>query len=231
MVNVSFVFQCRNVKLVRQTKKISSRTSSPVRAQYPRPCHPLPRRIGQHLASQVFRIQKVSYTDKETEPNERAWFSNLNWLFIASWENCYLETVPAHAVMTKSGHTDNAQFKRLLLGLSADYGISQTNSSGFQLFVSSKYGGSDLLFKDSTKKLVDVGLKNTYRLWLGEKYLSDLEELNSCPTESSTSPTTAFGEINKPRSTVVMVSFLSAVIATFTSQWMKANVNHSHFIW
>ncbi|XP_015772337.1 PREDICTED: melanotransferrin-like [Acropora digitifera] len=136
----------------------------------------------------------------------------------ASWEKCYLETVPAHAVMTKSGHTDNAQFKRLLLHLSTDYGRSQTNSSGFQLFVSSKYGGSDLLFKDSTKKLVDVGPKNTYRLWLGEKYLSDLEELNSCPTESSTSPTIAFGEINKPRSTVVMVSFLSAVIATFTSQ-------------
>lgn len=129
---------------------------------------------------------------------------------MASWENCFLETVPAHAVMTKSGHTDNAQFKRLLLRLSVDYGTNQTNSNGFQLFNSTKYSGSDLLFKDSTKKLVDVGVKNTYRLWLGEKYLSDLEELNSCPTESSIS--------SKPRSTVVMVSFLSAVIATFTSQ-------------
>ena len=123
--------------------------------------------------------------------------------------------MPAHAVMTRSGHTDNAQFKRLLLDLSADYGRNQTNSSGFQLFVSSKYGGKDLLFKDSTQKLVDVGVKNTYRLWLGNDYLQDLEELDSCP---STSPTTAFGEINKPRLTVVMVSFLSAVIATFTSQ-------------
>jgi len=129
--------------------------------------------------------------------------------------------------MTKSGHTHNAQFKSLLLHLSAYYGTNQTNSSDFQLFVSSKYGGSNLLFKDSTKKLVDVGVKNTYRLWLGEKYLSDLEELNYCPTNSSissTSPTSststlaAFGEINKPRLTVVMVSLLSAVIATFTSQ-------------
>ena len=143
------------------------------------------------------------------------------------------------------------RFTRLLLHLSADYGINQTNSTDFQLFVSSKYGGRDLLFKDSTQKLVDVGDKNTYILWLGNNYLKDLEELNSCPTHSSTwstwstyptsstyptlstlsttafgkinptsstSPTTAFGEINKPRWTVVMVSLLSAVIATFTSQ-------------
>ena len=126
--------------------------------------------------------------------------------------------MPAHAVMTWSGHPHNAQLKSLLLHLSADYGRNQTNSSDFQLFVSSKYGGSDLLFKDSTKKLVDVGSKNTYRLWLGEKYLSDLVELNSCPSNSPTSSTTAFGEINKPRLTVVMVSLLSAVIATFSAQ-------------
>ncbi|XP_067032993.1 serotransferrin-like isoform X2 [Acropora muricata] len=173
---------------------------------------------------------------------------------MASWENCFLETVPAHAVMTRSGNTHIAQFKSLLLHLSADFGRNQTNSSDFQLFVSSKYGGRDLLFKDSTQKLVDVGDKNTYELWLGNDYLKDLEELDSCPTHSSTwstsstsstsstwstsrtsyspptrafgeinpasslSPTTAFGEINKPRLTVVMVSLLSAVIATFTSQ-------------
>ena len=169
-------------------------------------------------------IQILSNTDNAAEPNERARFSNLNWFFPASWEHCYLETVPAHAVMIKSAHTHNSDFKSLLLHLSADYGITQTNSSDFQLFNSSKYGGNDLLFKDSTKKLVDVGNKNTYELWLGDKYLSDLEELTSCPSTSPTSPTsltlspTAFGEINKPQLAVVMVSLLSAVIATFTSQ-------------
>ncbi|KAK2574279.1 Serotransferrin [Acropora cervicornis] len=101
-------------------------------------------------------------------------------------ESCVPKTVPAHAVMTRSGHTHIVQFKSLLLGLSAYYGRSQTNSSGFQLFVSSKYGGSNLLFKDSTQKLVDVGDKNTYELWLGNDYLQDLEELDSCPTHSST---------------------------------------------
>lgn len=157
------------------------------------------------------------------QPNQKR-FSNLNWLFTASWENCYLETVPAHAVMTKSGHTHNAQFKRLLLHLSMYYGKNQTNSSGFQLFVSSKYGGSDLLFKDSTKKLVDVGVKNTYRLWLGNDYLRDLEVLNSCPPSVE-----GFGEINKPQLAVVLVSLLSAVIAIFSARWMSTHVNHSPF--
>ncbi|KAK2574286.1 Melanotransferrin [Acropora cervicornis] len=131
---------------------------------------------------------------------------------MASWEKCFLETVPAHAVMTKSGHTHNAQFKSLLLHLSAYYGTNQTNSSDFQLFVSSKYSGSNLLFKDSTKKLVNVGDKNTYQLWLGNDYLQDLEELNSCPT------TSGFDKINKPQLAVVLVSLLSAVIATFSAQ-------------
>jgi len=114
--------------------------------------------------------------------------------------------------MTKSGHTHNAQFKSLLLHLSAYYGTNQTNSSDFQLFVSSKYSGSNLLFKDSTKKLVNVGDKNTYQLWLGNDYLQDLEELNSCPT------TSGFDKINKPQLAVVLVSLLSAVIATFSAQ-------------
>ena len=134
-------------------------------------------------------------------------------MFTASWENCFLETVPAHAVMTKSGHPHNADFKSLLLHLSEVYGRNQTNSSDFQLFVSSKYDGNDLLFKDSTQKLVNVGDKNTYILWLGNEYLQDLEELNSCP------PTTSgFDKINKPQLAVVLVSLLSAVIATFSAQ-------------
>jgi len=150
--------------------------------------------------------------------------------------------------MTRSGNTHIAQFKSLLLHLSADYGRNQTNSSDFQLFNSTKYGGSNLLFKDSTQKLVDVGDKNTYQLWLGNDYLQDVEELNSCPSHSPTSstypitstsstypissssstypnsssssipPTTAFGEINKPRLTFVMVSFLSAVNVAITAE-------------
>ena len=111
--------------------------------------------------------------------------------------------------MVKRGNTNNANYRKLLLEASDTYGINQTNSNMFQLFNSSKYGGNDLLFKDSTKKLVDVGEKNTYQKWLGEDYLGDLEALDGCPT--------AGGNINKLQSLVAMISaFIAALCYTGT---------------
>ena len=118
----------------------------------------------------------------------------------------------------KKGNTNNANYRNLLLKASDTYGINQTNSSMFQLFNSSKYNGNDLLFKDSTKKLVDVGEKNTYQKWLGDDYLKDLEALNACPTTPAT-PTgpSAGGNINKLQSLVAMVSaFIAALCYTGT---------------
>ena len=106
--------------------------------------------------------------------------------------------------MVKKGNTNNANYRNLLLKASDKYGINQTNSSMFQLFESSKYSGSDLLFKDSTKKLVNVGEKDTYQKWLGDDYLKDLEALDGCPT--------AGGNINKLQSLVAMISAFIAVL-------------------
>ena len=106
--------------------------------------------------------------------------------------------------MVKRGNTNSANYKRLLLDASNAYGITQTNSSMFQLFESFKYmNGSDLLFKDSTKKLVDVGEKDTYQEWLGDAYLKDLEALKACPSA---------GNINKLQSWVAMISAFIAVL-------------------
>lgn len=117
--------------------------------------------------------------------------------------------------MVKKGNTNSANYKRLLLDASDNYGITQTNPNMFQLFESSKYNGTDLLFKDSTKKLVDVGEKDTYQKWLGDQYLKDLEALDACPTTPTTSSTptgpSAGGNINKLQSLVTMIS---AFIAT-----------------
>ena len=148
--------------------------------------------------------------------SKKWWFS-----FPEKYDNCYLAQVPSHAVMVKKGNTNNANYKRLLLDASNAYGINQTNPNTFQLFNSSKYSGSDLLFKDSTKKLVDVGDKNTYQKWLGDDYLKDLEALNACPT-TPTTPTTptgpsAGGNINKLQSLVAMISaFTVALCYTVT---------------
>ena len=148
-------------------------------------------------------------------------------MFPASWENCYLANVPAHAVMTKSSHDHNSNFRHLLVKASEDYGVNQTNSSMFQLFNSSKYDGRDLLFKDSTKRLVAVGERNSYQRWLGEDYLKDLEVLVSCPgtpnpndpvkTKKATFTPTASkkGKRNKPHLFIALVSFVAMVIAVF----------------
>ena len=50
----------------------------------------------------------------------------------------------------------------------------------FQLFNSSTYGGRDLLFKDSTVKLIHLNERNTTKLWRGEKYFLGLKTLSSC---------------------------------------------------
>ena len=145
--------------------------------------------------------------------SKKWWFS-----FPEKYDNCYLAQVPSHAVMVKKGNTNNANYIRLLLDASNAYGINQTNPNTFQLFNSSKYSGSDLLFKDSTKKLVDVGHKNTYQKWLGDDYLKDLEALNACPT-TPTTPTgpSAGGNINKLQSLVAMISaFTVALCYTVT---------------
>ena len=123
--------------------------------------------------------------------------------------------------MVKGGNTNNANYRKLLLKASDTYGINQTDFNMFQLFNSSKYSGNDLLFKDSTKKLVDVEGKNTYQKWLGDVYLKDLEALDACPT-TPTTPTTptgpsAGGNINKLQSSVAMISaFIAALCYTGT---------------
>ena len=93
------------------------------------------------------------------------------WLlfFLDKPDNCYLEVVPSHAVMIKVGASDAANFKNLLIEASDKLGVNQTDLSKFQLFNSTKYNGTDLLFKDSTKKLVDVGDKRTIRFGLANR--------------------------------------------------------------
>lgn len=49
------------------------------------------------------------------------------------------------------------------------------------MFNSSTYGGKDLLFADSTVKLIDVKEKNMTQTWLGEEFYFALQSLSSCP--------------------------------------------------
>ena len=92
---------------------------------------------------------------------------------------CNLAKVPSHAVMTKNGSSNRANYSSILIKASDEYG--NDTGSMFKMFDSGKWTGKDLLFKDSTVKLIDVSTK-TYVKFLGDSYLKDLEALNACPT-------------------------------------------------
>ena len=104
---------------------------------------------------------------------------------------CNLAKVPSHAVMTKKGSSNRANYASILIKASNAYG--NDTGSGFRMFDSGKWNGKDLLFKDSTIKLIDVS-KKTYEEFLGDSYLKDLEALNACPTTPTpTTPTPTSG--------------------------------------
>ena len=95
-----------------------------------------------------------------------------------SHNGCSLSNVPSHAVMTMKGRSISV-FKDILLKASqvCQGNLSTANCSNFKIFESP--GSKDLLFKDSTKKLLDVGGKDTYQKWLGDPYMNTLEGLES----------------------------------------------------
>ena len=89
--------------------------------------------------------------------------------------------------MTKNGSSNRANYSSILIKASDEYG--NDTGSVFKMFDSGKWTGKDLLFKDSTVKLIDVSTK-TYKKFLGDSYLKDLEALNACPTKpTQTKPT------------------------------------------
>ncbi|XP_033885384.3 serotransferrin-2 [Acipenser ruthenus] len=91
----------------------------------------------------------------------------------SDYEKCYLAKVPAHAVMTRPESREVVV--RLLKDQQREFG-SQTDEDTFKLFKSET---KDLLFKDSTKCLIEVSAK-TVKGFLGKEYYDSVTELSAC---------------------------------------------------
>ncbi|KAH1164740.1 hypothetical protein KIL84_000005 [Mauremys mutica] len=96
---------------------------------------------------------------------------------ITQFAHCHLAQVPAQVVMV---HPDTNIFAVYgLLDKAQDFFGNDSNGNGFKMFDSSDFLGTDLIFKDSTIKIVPVGEKTTYAEWLGSEYIDSLEGMQS----------------------------------------------------
>ncbi|XP_072170261.1 melanotransferrin-like [Diadema setosum] len=96
---------------------------------------------------------------------------------VDQWMSCNLAKVPSHTVVTAISKSDSQKMEIWNLLNQAQTQFGNDTGNNFKMFDSADFGGSNLLFKDSTDRLVEVGDRDTYDTWLSEEYLTDLEAL------------------------------------------------------
>ncbi|XP_072027550.1 melanotransferrin-like [Amphiura filiformis] len=110
---------------------------------------------------------------------------------VDDWQTCNLAKIASHALVTSSKKTttQRSQIADLLLNAQKHFG-HDTNNQGFRMFDSSGYAangnaGSDLLFKDATIYLADVGARDEYDEYLSPEYVKDLHAINCDSTNDA----------------------------------------------
>uniref|UniRef100_A0AAY4C0W3 Serotransferrin n=1 Tax=Denticeps clupeoides TaxID=299321 RepID=A0AAY4C0W3_9TELE len=93
---------------------------------------------------------------------------------VTQYRECNLARVASHAVMTRPDINHHAIFG--LLDRAQKY-YGKGAGSEFDMFGSSRYGGADLIFKDSTLSIIGVAEKKTYEQWLGPQYVDALKAM------------------------------------------------------
>ncbi|XP_072897487.1 melanotransferrin [Hemitrygon akajei] len=138
-------------------------------------------------AGDVAFVKHTTVTENTDGNNKESWAANLRSsdyqllclngarAEVHQWKYCNLAKVPSHAVMVHPSTPISIVFG--LLDKGQEHFGSKSNSNDFHMFNSSVYGGKDLLFKDSTVKIISIEEKDTYDKWLGKSYLEAIEKI------------------------------------------------------
>ncbi|XP_069474718.1 melanotransferrin [Ambystoma mexicanum] len=95
---------------------------------------------------------------------------------VTDWKKCHLAKVPARAVMARQDSNASIIFGLLNEGQK----IFHDGSTSFKMFDSAAYGGTNLLFKDSTTELTMI-TNPAYQAWLGDKFTNAMKGLYCDP--------------------------------------------------
>lgn len=116
-------------------------------------------------------------------------------------------------MVTRKGNKDIDDIVNILTAMSTTYGPNQTNWRQFQLFNSTKYGGANLLFKDSCTKLEGIHKdQRTYQGFLGDDYVKDLRALKSCDETKKPTPTPTSVSNKQPYAVIVLLVAMLTVM-------------------